>query len=147
MQGIRYEGIFQLDSIANLLQSSPQSSGRRDQTKSQRAQDYLKEYERDRNSIFVGNLPQDFTEPKVCGIFEHYGTILKIIIHQKPSQRNRKYIPHIVRLPMTNCKSQLVSCSRIVSLSMMIQWLLTTPLPQRYAPIDPWCFISKIDCL
>jgi RNA recognition motif-containing protein len=93
MQGVRYEGIFQLDSIANLLQSSPQSSGRRDQTKSQRAQDYLKEYERDRNSIFVGNLPQDFTEPKVRGIFEHYGTILKIIIHQKPSQRNRKYIP------------------------------------------------------
>jgi RNA recognition motif-containing protein len=98
MQGVRYEGIFQLDSIANLLQSSPQSSGHQDQTKSQRAQDYLKEYERDRNSIFVGNLPQDFTEPKVRGIFEHYGTILKIIIHQKPSQRNRKYILHIGRL-------------------------------------------------
>ena len=63
-----------------------------------RAQEYLKEYERDRNSIFVGNLPQDFTEAKVRGIFEHYGAIVKITIHQSPSQRNRKFIPHIVSL-------------------------------------------------
>ncbi len=92
-QGVRAEGVYQLDSIANLLRlSSPQSSSCRSQPKSQRAQDYLREYDHDRNSVFVGNLPQDFTEDQVRGIFEHYGTVLKIAIHQKPSQRNRKFI-------------------------------------------------------
>jgi RNA recognition motif-containing protein len=102
LQAIRNEGVFQLDSITNLLQSSPQSSGRRNQPKSQRAQEYLKEYERDRNSVFVGNLPQDFTEAKVRGVFEHYGAIVKIAIHQRPSQRNRKFIPRIFSLTMSN---------------------------------------------
>jgi RNA recognition motif-containing protein len=95
LQGVRSEGVYQLDSITNLLQSSPESSSRRNQPNSQRAQEYLREYEHDRNSIFVGNLPQDFTEVKVRGIFEHYGVIVKITIHQRPSQRNRKFISRI----------------------------------------------------
>jgi RNA recognition motif-containing protein len=93
LQAVRNEGVFLLDSITNLLQSSPESSGRRNQPNSHRAQEYLKEYERDRNSVFVGNLPQDFTEAKVRGVFEHYGAIVRIVIHQRPSQRNRKFIP------------------------------------------------------
>lgn len=102
LQDVRSEGVYQLDSITNLLQSSPQSASRRNQPNALRAQEYLKEYERDRNSIFVGNLPQDFTEAKVRGIFEHYGAIVKITIHQRPSQRNRKFIPYIVSLIMTD---------------------------------------------
>jgi RNA recognition motif-containing protein len=55
-----------------------------------RAQEYLKEYERDRNSVFVGSIPEGYTENKLRALFEHYGAIVKITIHQKPSERNRK---------------------------------------------------------
>jgi len=102
LQGVRNEGVYQLGSITNLLQLSPQSSSRRNQPNSERAQEYLREYERDRNSVFVGNLPQDFTEAEVHGIFEHYGVIVKITIHQRPSQRNRKFISLIFSLIMTH---------------------------------------------
>jgi RNA recognition motif-containing protein len=55
-----------------------------------RAQEYLREYERDRNSIFVGSIPEGYTENQLRALFEHYGAIVRITIHQRPSERNRK---------------------------------------------------------
>lgn len=63
-----------------------------------RAKEYLKEYERDRNSIFVGSIPEGYTEDKLRALFEHYGAIVKITIHQKPSDRNRKSGLRVSRL-------------------------------------------------
>lgn len=49
---------------------------------------YIDKYEVDHRSIFVGNLPQEFTERQVYDLFCPYGPIIDIQLHRRQSIRD-----------------------------------------------------------
>jgi RNA recognition motif-containing protein len=61
-------------------------------TKAQRNLAILADYEHDRNSIFVGNIPENFNEDNLRGLFEHYGNILSVSIIRSASSIQRAFL-------------------------------------------------------
>lgn len=64
------------------LQKSPASSADRA---------YLENYENERCSIFIGNLPVGTTEAQITQLFEHYGTIDNIMLREAQSKFSGRF--------------------------------------------------------
>ena len=96
----------------------------------QRAAQYLREYEHDRNSVFVSNLPEGFTESDFRMLFNPFGVVVSAVLFQRPSQRNGKFP---VRAPWTRLTMrQLIKCIYTALLSIRIHLLLGEQLKPRY---------------
>ncbi|CAG8977842.1 hypothetical protein HYALB_00011648 [Hymenoscyphus albidus] len=78
----RNHDLYKIHAIAGIAsptkpQKSPASSADRV---------YLENYENDRCSIFIGNLPVGTTEAQVTQLFEHYGAIENIMLREAQSK-------------------------------------------------------------
>lgn len=82
--------------------SSPFPSGKSAASHSSfTAKTYLKNYDVDRRSIFVANLPANTTESQVHDLFDNMGHIVNITINRRPSVREGTFKIPTPKLALT----------------------------------------------
>ncbi len=76
---------------------------------------YLSAYDVDRRSLFVGNLGEEITELHLMRVFEKFGEILKINVHQNDSVIEGKHFESQPKQSLTPCSgSKALLCLRRV---------------------------------
>lgn len=81
-----------MQSLANMGTSSP-SRVRNSEREDSVSQRYLDEYDIERRSVYVGNLPTDAVRADLLGLFEQFGTIIDAHIHKNESLVDSKFLP------------------------------------------------------
>lgn len=79
-----------MQSLANMAAMNSPLHGRAPEDPAGRI--YLDEYDIERRSIYVGNLPIDAVNDDLRKLFEIYGTILKVTLHKSECKDDGKFL-------------------------------------------------------
>ncbi|KAF8849702.1 hypothetical protein BDZ45DRAFT_718148 [Acephala macrosclerotiorum] len=84
-QAYRNHDEYKMQSLANMGTTSP-SRGRVSDREDPVGRHYLEEYDIERRSIYVGNLPTDAENEELKGLFFQFGNIIKVTLHKIESR-------------------------------------------------------------
>jgi hypothetical protein len=93
LQACRDHDFYHLKPIDNKENAHYISSIQRKRVEEQQLENWLDRYGQDTRSIFVGNLPQRFTESQLRALFCTYGEIIQMTLFKNHSSRPGKSVP------------------------------------------------------